>query len=133
MALAAGQVPRAGASEVRNPKALQQIGAITLAGEAYVPGDREMREQAVILWQVPDPPPFRAEVDAQDGIEPGLIPERDASGMWTLEAGDSSQQRRLARPGRPDDSDRLSAEAQRRAKIERSPREGDVNVEEVHE
>ncbi len=133
LALAAGQVSRMRASEVRDPNALQQVGAVALTGEADVSGDREMREQPVVLRQVPDAPSLRAEVDAQDGIEPDLTTKRDTSTLWALEPGDGSQQRGLTRPGRPDDGDRLGAEAQRRANVERSPCEDDVDVEEVHE
>ena len=133
LAFAAGELPGARAREVLDADALQQIGAIPFAREAHIARDAQVREQSVVLRQVPDPPSLRAEMGAAGGVEPDLAAQRDPSCLGTFETCQHTQQRRLAGPGRPDDGDRLRAEAQRRAKIERSPRKGDVNVEEIHE
>ena len=119
---------------MRDPEPLEQVGPVAPAGEAHVAGDGQVREQAVVLRQVADAASLGAEVDAcarrrtrassPSAIRPARRP---------LEPGDGAQQRRLAGAGRADERDRLGADAQRGAKIERSPREGDVDVEEVHE
>ncbi len=72
-------------------------------------------------------------MDTLLGIEPQFAAEPDPPGTFAFEAGDSSQQRGLARAGRADDRDRLGAEVQFGAKIERAPGESDVDFEEVHE
>lgn len=120
------------AGDVRDPEALQQVGTPPSGGKAHVPGDGEMRKQRVVLRQIADAASLGAEVDALPGVEPQLVAERDASRAGTLEAGDGPQQRSLAGPGRTDERDRLRAEAQGDAKIERSPGKGDVDLEDVH-
>jgi hypothetical protein len=70
------------------------------------------------------------QVVARVSVEPRLVTERYAAGPGPLETGDRAQQRRLAGTRGADDRDRLSPEAQARAKIERSSREDDVDVKE---
>ena len=118
---------------MRDPEALEQVRPVALAGEADVRGDAEVREQPVVLRQVADAPSLRAEVDPLRDVEPQLAAEGDPARERALETGDGSQQRGLAGAGRADDRDRLGAEVQRRAKIERPPGESDVDVEEGHE
>ena len=72
-------------------------------------------------------------MDPALGVVPDVVAEPDPSRERALETGDGAQQRRLAGPRGADDRDRLGGEAQRGAKIERAPGEGDVNVEELHE
>ena len=117
---------------MRDPEALKQLRPLALAREPHVSSDREMGEQPVVLRQVADPASLRAEVNGLLGVEPQLTGERDPSFMRALKAGDGAQQRGLASAGRADDRDRLRAEVQRGAKIERPPGEGDVDFEEVH-
>lgn len=112
-------------------EALEQVWAVALAGEPHVPGHIEMREQAVVLREVTHAAPLRAETHVLPGIEPHLAGERDASRVRTLQPGDRSQQRRLARARGADEYDGLAADVQRCAKIERPPSESDVNFEEV--
>ena len=134
LALAAGELPGTGGGEVPDPESLEQVGAVALAGEAHVRGDRQVREQPVVLREVADATALGAEVDTAGrrrttARDPSAMRPRAAA----LESGDRAQQRGLAGAGGSDERDRLGAEAQRGAKIERSPREGDVDVEEVHE
>lgn len=66
------------------------------------------------------------------GVEPHLVAERDPSASRSLQPGDGPQQRGLAGARRADQRERLTTEAQLGAKIERPPREGDVDGEEIH-
>jgi len=120
-----------GGGEVGEPEALEQVRAVPPPGEPYVAGDREVREQPVILRQVADPASFGAQGDAPPGVEPDLGTQGDASGVGALEAGDGPQQRGLSRTGPPDENDRLGADVQRRAKLERAPGQSDVNFQKV--
>ncbi len=115
--------------QVRDPEALEQVGTLATRGECDVAGDREVGEQAVVLRQVADVAVLGAEVPFARGVEPALVPERDPARAGLLEAGDRAQQRCLAGAGRADERDRFRADAQARAKIERSPCEDDVDVE----
>ncbi len=116
------------------PEALEQVGAVAPGGEPDVPGDGEVREQPVILWQVSDAASLGAEVEALRDVEPDLVAERNAPRARALEAGDRSQKRGLAGARRTNKRDRLGgSEVQRDANIERPPREGDVDDEGVHE
>ena len=54
LTLAARQLGRPRRSQVRDPDALEQIGAVAPAGEADVPGDGQVREQPVVLGDVAD-------------------------------------------------------------------------------
>ena len=117
---------------MRDSEALEQVRAVAPTRKPHVAGDAQMREQPVVLRQISDATPLRAEVDPGFGVEPDLVAERDPASVRVLEPGDAPQQRGLARAGGPDERDRLGAERQLGAKIERSPREGDIR-EEVHE
>ena len=70
------------------------------------------------------PCPVSSHRSPASSIRPGAV---------ALEPGDGAQQRGLPGARRADDRDRLGAEAQRGAKIEGPPGEGDVDFEEVHE
>ena len=133
LTLTARELPRPGAREIRDPDAFEQVGAVALAGEVNVGSDGEVREQPVILREVADSPPLGAEVDPSIGVEPQLIAKRNPSSAWTFQAGDSFQQRGLTRAGWSDQRDGLSVEGQCGANLEASSREGDVDVEEIHE
>ncbi len=116
-----------------DPEAPEQVWTVTLAGEAHVRCDAQVWEEPVVLREIADAASFGTQVNPPCRVEPELAAECDATGLWALQAGDGSQQRGLAGTGAPDERDRLGAEAQRRAKTERSPSEGNVDVEEVHE
>ena len=130
--LASGELvwPRGGKLADANP--FQQVGPVAFGGEPNVGRHREMGEQSVVLREVADKTTLWREVDAALGVEPRIVAERDVPGAGVLEAGDRSQDAGLARPGRPDQGDGLRAEGQFRAKLERPPREDDVDVEYVH-
>ncbi len=74
-----------------DPDTLEQVWTVPLAGEAHVPGDREVREQPIILWQVAHATSFWAEVDAPFRVEPDFASKRDSSRVWAFQAGDSFQ------------------------------------------
>ena len=119
--------------EVRDPQAFKQLRALVLGREAHVLGDGEVREQPVVLGEISDAAALRAEMDAMLAIEPPLTREHDPSGAISLQPSNGAQQRCLARARRADDRDALPAQAQREAKIEGPPGEGDIDFEEVHE
>ncbi len=118
---------------MRDAEPLEQIGPVTLAGEADVGGDGEVWEQPVVLRQVANPTSLGAEVNPSRAVQPRLASERDLPGTGPLESGDRSQQRCLAGSGRADDRDRLGAGAQRDAKVERPPGECNIDLEDGHE
>ena len=109
-----------------------RIGTLALASEAHVRGDREVREEPIVLWQVANATALRRQADPLSDVEPDLAAEHDPSLARAFEAGNRSQQRRLAGARGADQRDRLAAGAQRRAKVKRAPGEDDVDVEEVH-
>ena len=133
LALAARELARSCAGEMSDTEALEQIRPVAPAGEAYVCRHVEMRKQRVVLRQVADPALLGTQVNLSLGVEPQLIAESDPSGVWALEPTRDSEQRCLPGPGRSDERDRLGAEIQRDAKIERPPGQSDVDCEEVHE
>src|SRR5450631_660588 len=112
---------------------LEQVGAWTPTREAHVARDAEVRKQPIVLGDVADPPALGLPVNPPRGVEPNLISERDAPGTRPLEPGDDAQQRRLSRARRADEGNRLGADPQRGAEIERTPRKDDVDVQVVHE
>jgi len=91
LSLAARELPGTRAGEVADPEALEQIGALALAGEAHVAGDGEVGEEAVVLRQVADAASLRAQADSPFRVEPGLAAEGDTSGGRPLESGDRPQ------------------------------------------
>lgn len=105
---------------MRDPDALEQIGAVAPAGEADVPGDGQVREQPVILGDVADAALLRREVGGALCVEPRLLAERNVPGQGPLEPRDGPEQRCLAGPRRADEAKRLGAAGQCNAKVERS-------------
>lgn len=79
-----------------NAEAFEQVRSISLAGKADVCGDREVREEAIILREVASATAFCAEVNPPVGVEPDFAAQRDASGVRVFKAGDGSEQRGLA-------------------------------------
>ena len=117
---------------MQDPEAFEQVRAFALAGKPHVAGDGQVRKQTVVLRQVADAASLGAQPNAALCVEPDLAAESDAPLARTLQPGDGAQQRGLARAGRPDEHDRLRRDLQLGAEIESSPREGDVDFEEVH-
>ena len=122
LALAARELRRPDAREVRDAEAFEQVGAIAPGGETHVGGDREVREQAVVLWHVADAAALRKHANAPRRVEPELPVERDPSALGTLEPRHRAQQRALARTGAAQHGDRLVGEADRDAQLERASR-----------
>ncbi len=77
---------------MRHPNLCKQIGAFAAGREANVLGDRHVRKEAVLLWQVPHAALFRAHDQTAAGIEPGLIAGGDPALGGPLEPGDGAQQ-----------------------------------------
>ena len=77
---------------MRDPEALQQIRTVALARKAYVPGDGQVRKEAVVLGEVADAAPLRGHVHVSSGVEPGLAAKHDPPGERALQAGDGPQQ-----------------------------------------
>lgn len=133
MALATGKLPRPRLGEVSDTQALEQVRAVALAGKAHVCRHRQVREQAIVLGQVTDATSLGWQTDVRGGVQPDIAAKRDPSLARALQAGDRPQQGGLAGARWPDQRDRLTADAQRRAKVKRAPSEDDIDVEEVHE
>jgi hypothetical protein len=112
LTLTPGQLTGACRGQVGDSDALEQVWALTPAGEADVPGDGQMGKQPIVLRQVPGVAALRGEVDLSLGVEPALGPERDVTVAGALEACDGAQQRRLSGARRTDDRDRLGAQRQ---------------------
>ena len=114
LALATGELRRAGVGEVRDAEALEQVGAVAPRGEAHVGGGREVREQAVVLRHVADAALLRQQANAPRGVQPELPVQRDPAAVGTLEPGHRAQQRALAGARAPEHGDRLVGEAEAR-------------------
>lgn len=118
---------------MRDPEPVEQVRAVALPREAHVRRDGQVREQPVVLGEVPDPAALSAQVNLSGGVEPRFATEHDPPRGGAVQPGDCAQQRGLPGSGRTDQRDRLGTDGQVRAEIEVSPREGDVDVEEFHE
>ena len=67
-----------------------------------------MGEQRVLLKEVADPPLLRCDVAPAVGVEEHGVVDGDQSRLWTQQAGDDAESRRLPRPGRADQGERLA-------------------------
>ena len=65
-----------------------------------------MREQRVILKEQADAPFARGDIDALLRIKKHAPVQHDASAVGRLQAGNRAQRHRLARTGRPEQSER---------------------------
>src|SRR5207253_4026711 len=99
--------------------------------EGDVPGDREVREERVVLEDEPDGPRLGRNVDARAGVEPAL-PAGDPAVVGPDEACDRVQKRRLAGSGGTGEGhDTLDLEAQ--LEREGAKAMGEVDSERVHD
>ena len=133
LTLAARELPWVRGRQMRDSETFEQVGPLATPRERDVAGNRQVREQAVILRQIAHSTPLRAQVDTTGAVEPNLVIQGDPARDPPLETGHCPQERSLAGTRRPNERDRLRAGAQRDAKIERPPRDGDVDGEGVHE
>ena len=67
-----------------------------------------MREQRVLLEQVPDPPALGGEVDPPRRVEPRLVVDLDEAAVRPQEARDDPQRRALPCARGPDQGERLA-------------------------
>ena len=92
-----------------------------------------MREQRVLLEDEAHGAPVGRAVDLARTVEPDVVAERDPPVRRLLQAGDVTQDRGLARPARPDERERLGADRQAGAELERTKGVGEVELERRHE
>jgi hypothetical protein len=69
--------------------------------ESHVAKDREVREEAALLRDIADPPPFRRDMHIRPVRHRAADPHRPAVGA--LESGEDPQQRGLPAAGRAED------------------------------
>src|SRR5580765_3922961 len=92
-----------------------------------------MREERVVLEQEADRAPVDLDVDSPLAVEPRLARDRHGTRPGCREARDHPQDRRLAGPGRADESDH-SVDLERQLEVERPKRNVDrVEDEFCHE
>ena len=116
-----------------DPETFEQVGPLTPPREGDVVRHRQVREEPVILRQITHSTSLGTQVDTTGAVEPNLAAQGDSASDPPLETGDGPQKRSLAGSRRPNKRDRLRPRTQRDAKIERPPRDGDVDGEGVHE
>ncbi len=92
-----------------------------------------MRKQRVLLEDEADRALLRRQIDAGVRVEPRVIAERDPPAVGTAQAGDRSQDGRLAGPRGADERHRLATDAQLDVERERPKAEGDGEVESLHD
>ena len=110
LALSAGEVTDASLHQVRDLEALEQVvhRCAPWRTEPDVREDVQMREQGVLLEEVAHPASFGRHVDACRGVEPRAIAERDDAAAGPEQSRDDAQDRRLARPRRTDERNRVA-------------------------
>ena len=85
-------------------------------------------------WKTrPDGAAVGRAVDLARAVEPDVVAERDPPARGLLQARDGAQDRRLARARRPDERERLGADRQAGAELERTKGVGEVELERRHE
>jgi hypothetical protein len=131
LALAAAQTPGSLAREMPDVEALEQFGDTRAgrAAEGDVGGDGEVWEERVLLEDEADRAAVGRAVDLARRVEPDVVAERDPAVRRRSQAGDRAQDRRLARARRAGERERLRADAQAAAELERPQRVGEVELE----
>ena len=126
LALAAGEAPRAGALEMRDPEAVEVLVGRVAARVLDVLADGQMREERVVLEDEPDAAAGRGQGDvARLASNQTSPPDAMRPGGRRDEPGDRAQDGRLAGAGRPDERHRrVDVEAQLEA--ESPKRDGDL-------
>ena len=117
------------------PNALEQLvdARVARAAEGDVGAHRHVREERVLLEDEADRAPLGRQVDLPRGVEPRPLAERDPPAVGAAQPGDRAQHRRLAGARGTDERDRLGADAQADAELERAKGDGDVELERRHE
>jgi len=133
LAFSAGNLAGAGAGQLGDSQPFKQVRPRAAGRKRNVAGHGQVREQAVVLWDVPDTTLLCTQPDPACAIEPRVRPAHDATVIRGIEAGDQAQQCRLPGARRTDDCTGLVADRQLDVEIERAAREGDVDVQTVHE
>ncbi len=135
LALAAGEPVRLLAREVPDVQALEQLAHArgVRAPERDVGRNRHVREERVLLEDQPDGAAVGRPVELARRVQPDVVAERDPSVRRPLQPRDVAQDRGLARPARPDERERLGADAQTGAELERTKGVGEVELERRHE
>ena len=82
---------RPGIGELGEPEPLEQLADRARRAEADVRGNRQMREERVVLEDEADAPPLGRDGDPPGGVEPHLVAERDPPGLGTEQTGDGAQ------------------------------------------
>ena len=113
LALAAGELVRAGAGEVVDAEALEQLPHARPAAEADVALDGQVREERVVLEDVPDCARLRGPVHRARRVEPRLARQRDPPRLRPHEPGHGAEDGRLAGARRPDERERLAPSLER--------------------
>jgi hypothetical protein len=134
LALAARDRVRPGGCERGDAEALEERVDLRRrrAAEGDVAADAEVREQGVLLEHEPHRAALGREVDPSLGVEPRLAVERHAAAARPLETRDRPEERRLARPRRADERERLVADGEGQLEVERAKTVVDVCVELRH-
>ena len=93
-----------------DPEALQEVAdARAVAGaKTHVALNVEVGEQRVLLEEVADPPLLRRDVPPAVGVEEHGVVDGHKSRLWTQQAGDDAESRRLTCTGRADQGERLA-------------------------
>jgi len=97
--LAARNGARIAPGEVVQSERLEVLALARAGGIENVGGNREVREQGVVLRHIPGATLLRRETQAARGIEPRLPSKSDGAVERAIEAREHPQQRRLARAG----------------------------------
>src|SRR6185295_6112915 len=85
LALAAGELTRPYARELRDPKALEQLVDAVFSAEGDVLPDAEVRKERVFLEHEADTPALRPDEDAALDVDPGLAVQLDPARVRTNE------------------------------------------------
>ena len=129
--LATGQLGRLRLRQVSDPEPLEQVARLA-SREGHVPLDRQVREQRVLLEHVAHGALLGPAVDPPLAVEPDLAVRRNEPARRLYEPRDRAQNRRLACPGRADESDRLRADVERYLDVEATNRNLEIEPSRAH-
>src|SRR5205085_11418982 len=104
-------------------------GAVPADAVRYIVEDAQEREQRRVLEHQPDPAVLRRHVDPSSGVEQQARPARDPTLVGTQEPRDGPQDRRLTRPGRPDQRAGLVPEREAHVEAESAQAMAELDLE----
>ena len=113
LALAARQLRRAGAGEMGDPQALEELADPGLPAVGDVLLDGHVWKERVLLEDEADVAALGRQVDPPVRVEERSLADRDAAPVRTAETGDGPQHGRLAGTGGADERDRLGLDLER--------------------